>query len=699
MFKKALVVVGLLLASAASAAAQTVCSNLPLASLLGPLADNVPAGSITPRNIRDVACSAWNQGLVVSPFASATASDVVVVNRAGVPGSLTAQQIANLAPTGGGGGGAVSSVFGRIGPVTAQSGDYTAPQVGALAINQNLSDLSSVTVSATNLLNGLCVTQGSVAFRGLGAWQCLLPGTNGQALTSGGPGANIAWASTSGSVASVFGRTASVVAQAGDYSFSLLNGQATFAQLPNLTANTVLGNSTNGTTTPTALTVPACLDVGGNHINWTNGTGFTCGNSGGAGGGVATVTSSSSGLTAAPTSGNVVLALNTPVRNNTATTDTILSADGSGIVTHANTAGIAVTLPQAGSAGFASGYSYCDENLGAGLATITPTTSTINNLSVLRLMPSWFACPASNGTNYSAIGGFLPTGLDAVTAHAGGGQGSATALTNTVNHVTVVATTADSVKLVPAFPGFFQIVTNDTANNMQVFGSGTDTINNVATGTGVVQNAGITTLYSSPVAGKWYATSLASGGGGSVTSVALTLPSFITVTGSPITSSGTLTGTLATQSPNTVFAGPASGGVAAPTFRSLVAADFPAGLAQLAVNNTWTKGQAVSPFAMTDAATIAVDATQSNIFTVTLSTGGGASRALGNPTGVIAGQNFTFFFTQDGTGSRALTYGANFKFAAGSAPVLTTAASALDVLSCVAQTTSLLACQMINNVH
>ena len=52
----------------------------------------------------------------------------------------------------------------------------------------------------------------------------------------------------------------------------------------------------------------------------------------------------------------------------------------------------------------------------------------------------------------------------------------------------------------------------------------------------------------------------ATGGGGTVTSVALSLPSIITVSGSPVTTSGTLTGTLATQSANTVFAGPTSGG-------------------------------------------------------------------------------------------------------------------------------------------
>ena len=61
-----------------------------------------------------------------------------------------------------------------------------------------------------------------------------------------------------------------------------------------------------------------------------------------------------------------------------------------------------------------------------------------------------------------------------------------------------------------------------------------------------------------------------------VTSVGLSLPSIFTVTGSPVTTSGTLTGSLATQNANTIFAGPVSGTTpAAPTFRALVAADIP----------------------------------------------------------------------------------------------------------------------------
>lgn len=64
-------------------------------------------------------------------------------------------------------------------------------------------------------------------------------------------------------------------------------------------------------------------------------------------------------------------------------------------------------------------------------------------------------------------------------------------------------------------------------------------------------------------------------GSGSVTSVGLSLPSIFSVSGSPVSTTGTLTGTLATQSANTVFAGPTTGADATPTFRSLVSDDIP----------------------------------------------------------------------------------------------------------------------------
>lgn len=75
----------------------------------------------------------------------------------------------------------------------------------------------------------------------------------------------------------------------------------------------------------------------------------------------------------------------------------------------------------------------------------------------------------------------------------------------------------------------------------------------------------------------WQAiTSGGGGGSGTVTSVSLSAPgTLFTVSGSPVTTSGTLGLSLATQSANVVFAGPTSGGAATPTFRSLVAADIP----------------------------------------------------------------------------------------------------------------------------
>ena len=59
---------------------------------------------------------------------------------------------------------------------------------------------------------------------------------------------------------------------------------------------------------------------------------------------------------------------------------------------------------------------------------------------------------------------------------------------------------------------------------------------------------------------------------GSVTSVGLSLPAIFTVTNSPVTSSGTLTGTFNSQTANTVFSAP-NGSAGTPTFRSLVIAD------------------------------------------------------------------------------------------------------------------------------
>lgn len=70
-----------------------------------------------------------------------------------------------------------------------------------------------------------------------------------------------------------------------------------------------------------------------------------------------------------------------------------------------------------------------------------------------------------------------------------------------------------------------------------------------------------------------------------VTSVGLSLPNIFTVSGSPVTTTGTLTATLASQTANTVFAAP-NGSAGAPAFRALVAADIPALSYQAPLNGT-----------------------------------------------------------------------------------------------------------------
>lgn len=94
-------------------------------------------------------------------------------------------------------------------------------------------------------------------------------------------------------------------------------------------------------------------------------------------------------------------------------------------------------------------------------------------------------------------------------------------------------------------------------------------------------------------------------------------------------------------------------------------------------NQSFTKGQAVARSALTDAATIAIDASLSNVYTVTL----GGNRTLGQPTNPKDGQSITIFITQDGTGSRTLAYHADWLFPGGVDPTLTTTAAAVDVLS------------------
>lgn len=82
---------------------------------------------------------------------------------------------------------------------------------------------------------------------------------------------------------------------------------------------------------------------------------------------------------------------------------------------------------------------------------------------------------------------------------------------------------------------------------------------------------------------------------------------------------------------------------------------------------------------LTDAATILVNAAKGNKFSVTL----GGNRTMGAPSNATDGQQISFRITQDGTGTRLLTWtsgSGGYSFGGGSAPTLSTGAGALDII-------------------
>jgi hypothetical protein len=174
---------------------------------------------------------------------------------------------------------------------------------------------------------------------------------------------------------------------------------------------------------------------------------------------------------------------------------------------------------------------------------------------------------------------------------------------------------------------------------------------------------------------------------GTVSSVQIAVPADQSVSGGPITGSGTITITRNNQSANTVMAGPSSGGAAAPGYRVLVAADIPSHThaAGDVTSGVFAPARTASVTALTDAATIATDASLGNYFRVTL----GGNRTLGNPSNPTNGQKAIWEIVQDGTGSRTITL--DTKFALGSdisGVTLSASASKRDFLTAVYNSTA-----------
>ena len=99
----------------------------------------------------------------------------------------------------------------------------------------------------------------------------------------------------------------------------------------------------------------------------------------------------------------------------------------------------------------------------------------------------------------------------------------------------------------------------------------------------------------------------------------------------------------------------------------------------------FTATQIFNATTLTDASTISWDASANQVTSVTL----GGNRTLGAASNQIDGGVYVISIIQDGTGSRTVTFNSNYKFVNGTAPTLSTAASARDVLVFVSNGTNM----------
>lgn len=171
---------------------------------------------------------------------------------------------------------------------------------------------------------------------------------------------------------------------------------------------------------------------------------------------------------------------------------------------------------------------------------------------------------------------------------------------------------------------------------------------------------------------------------GAVTSVAMTVPTGLSVAGSPITSTGTFAVTYAagyqgytTAEANLVASAVQPAAIADMLETSDIGSTvqaYDADTAKTDVSQQFTAPQRSEQTALTSGATITIDLADSNDFTLTL----GHNATLANPTNQAnqVGLKGSIAGVQDGTGSRTLSYGSNwYPIGAAAAPAIPTGAN------------------------
>lgn len=129
-----------------------------------------------------------------------------------------------------------------------------------------------------------------------------------------------------------------------------------------------------------------------------------------------------------------------------------------------------------------------------------------------------------------------------------------------------------------------------------------------------------------------------------------------------------------------------AGSITTGNTRVLTAPDADATIAGLSVAQEFSATQNFDATTLTDGATISWDASANQVTSVTLA----GDRTFAAPTNMKDGGVYVLSLIQDASGTRLIsTWNSVFKFAAGTAPTLTTTASARDVLVFLSDGTSM----------
>jgi hypothetical protein len=315
----------------------------------------------------------------------------------------------------------------------------------------------------------------------------------------------------------------------------------------------------------------------------------------GTGTGVIPVTSGGTGLTTIPTNGQLLIGNGTGYTLNTLGAGSGISvANGSGTITVANTgvlsniAGTGISV--SGATGNVTIANTGVLSFSGGTTGLTPVAAAVG---VVVLGGTLIAANGGTGFASYAVGDLLyadTTTTLAKLADVATGNALISGGVSTAPSWGKIGLTTHVDGVLPIANGGTNGTATPTANGVS-YGTGSAYAFTAAGTTGQILTA---TTGSAPT---WAAPATS----GTVTSVGLSLPAQFTVTNSPVTSSGTLTGSWNTQTANFVLAGPTAGAAAVPTFRALVAADIPA--------LPYGTGDVVGPASATDNAVARYDLT------------------------------------------------------------------------------------------